>query len=93
MAESVTGRGLRETRGAHGIPERALKDGLVDVTPAAFARRTVNVDTRRRENPLPGPFFGSVRVLAVESVREGDVARPTGAVLDVMDATPLEMAL
>src|SRR5829696_5019398 len=44
----------------------------------------VVVMARRREDPLPAPFAGGVRILAPQGIGEGDLARTVGEVTLVL---------
>jgi hypothetical protein len=48
------------------VPDRPLKDRLMEVVTAVLAGRPIDVDSGDREDPLPRPFAASVRVLAGE---------------------------
>jgi len=62
---------LRQAGLEHGLADGPLDDRLVQMMRAALPRRPVNVEARRREDPLPA-HSRPVRVLPGERPRQLD---------------------
>ena len=63
MAKAVAGRSLGERRGARGVADRGLKDGLVEVVAAQLAAARLAMVMRGRNDPLPEHPVTSFRAL------------------------------
>ena len=61
---------LRDPGTKHGLPDSALKDGFVQMVPPPQPAFGIEVDARRGEHPLPGPFAAGVRILPTERMRQ-----------------------
>src|SRR3989441_341340 len=59
----------------HSLSDGTLDDRLVQMMAAALTRGLVDVESRRRKHPLPGPFAPGVRVLPRERPRQLDPPR------------------
>jgi len=66
VPECVARRLLGKTGPEHGFSNGTLDDRLVQMMAAALPRGPVDVEPRRREHPLPGPFAPRVGVLPSE---------------------------
>src|SRR5215470_2126342 len=56
VAEGVAARRLGDARPADRVLNRALQNGLVQVVPSALSRHAIDINSRRRKHPLPGPL-------------------------------------
>jgi hypothetical protein len=92
VAEGVAGDALREACLHAGAFYRALERGFVEVVAEAAAGRGIRADAGRGEDPLPRPFPGRVRELAVERARERRSAEAAREIALVQALHPLEMA-
>src|SRR5215831_4039275 len=86
MAQRVTARALGDARVAHGVLDRSLHDRLVQVMSTALAGRPVDVESRGRKHPLPGPLAARVRILPCQRPRKLD---PAGARSKIAIVLPL----
>src|SRR5207302_10486819 len=72
VPERVARRLLGKAGLKHGLSDGTLDDRLVQMMAAALTRGSVDVESRRREHPLPGPFAPRVGVLPSERPRQLD---------------------
>jgi hypothetical protein len=70
----VTRGRLGKPGGAYRILDSALQHGFVEMVPAPLPRDAIHIETRGRENPLPGPVAARLPVLTNESARQLDPA-------------------
>ena len=76
MTQRVAPRGLKNTGFDPSFLKCALQDGFVEMMPALFAGNPVGEMTGRRKNPLPVPFFTGIWIFSIESIRQGNPAKP-----------------
>ena len=91
VPEGVTRGSLGQARLEDGFLDSPLEHGLMEVMPAPLAGDAIDVETGRREGPLPAPLAARVGILPPECPRQLD---PAGAVLQVpgvLCANPLEV--
>ena len=70
MAERVWSRSLGDPGAVHGVRDDFLEHRLVQVVPADLTRGLLPIETRGREDPVPGPLAAGARVLAIEGPRQ-----------------------
>lgn len=70
MAKTVTPCGLRDPGGQDAPPNGPLKHGFMQVVPPPSPSHRIQVEARRRENPLPPPFPWGARILPLDGLRE-----------------------
>lgn len=81
---------LRQAGLEHGLADGPLDDRLVQMMRAALPRRPVNVEARRREDPLPA-HSRPVRVLPGERPRQLDPPLAVAEVALMERSHPLDM--
>ena len=91
MPEGVRGRAPDDPGPARGVLDRPLEDGLVQMMPAELAGEAVAVETRGREDPLPGSFSTGVRVLPQQRRRQFHPATAPRQIVLVLGASDREM--
>ena len=69
VPQGVTRRRLGDAGVAHGVFDRALQDGLMEVMPAALAGLAVDIEPSGGKHPLPGPLAAGIRILASQRRR------------------------
>ena len=83
VPERVARRLLGKAGLEHSLSDGTLDDRLVQMMAAALTRGSVDVESRRREHPLPGPFTARVTVLPSERPPQLDPSlRPGGGRVD-----------
>jgi len=75
VPERVARRLLGKAGLEHSLSDGTLDDRLVQMMAAALTRGSVDVESRRREHPLPGQFTPRVGVLPRERPRQLDPPR------------------
>lgn len=70
-AERVAGRMLRDAGGKDRATFGMLHHGFVQMVVALLARLTLDVVSRRRKDPLPGPLATGIGELATQRVGRG----------------------
>ena len=76
----------------HSLPDSALCDRLMEVVPATLSRAAVDVEPRRRENPLPWPLAAGVGILASQRPGQLDPARAVCQISRVLLADAVDVA-
>ena len=74
VTQGVATRALGDSGSQKRAVDGPLDDGFMKVMPAPLAGFLVEIDTRRREDPLPSGVPAGVGVLSCESVVELDPA-------------------
>ena len=92
MSEGVAAGFLGDLGGCEGSADGALKDGFVKVMAVSFSCDAVGVDSRRGEDPLPGPVATGVLVFLGKCVGKGDVAGALGAISVVLFVYAFDMS-
>src|SRR5262249_17716567 len=90
VAERVAGDRLGEPCSARRLLHGALHRGLVKVVAEDLAGAAIDGRSQRREEPIPSPFAGGMRILPAQPVGQRN-ADAIAAVAFVESPDPLEM--
>lgn len=91
MAERVAGGRFANAGPPHGVSDGTLEHGLMQVVAPPLAGHPIDVDPRRRENPLPSPLPAGVRILSHQRPRELDSAGAARQIPLMLTPHQLEM--
>src|SRR5215510_4511795 len=85
VTEGVAARRFGDPRATDRVLDRALQNGLVQVVPSALSRHAIDINSRRRKHPLPGPLPACARVFPLEGVGQ---FHPSGTSFQVEPVLP-----
>lgn len=81
MAKSMGADGLRQAGAANRHLDGFVDDARVNMMAAGDTSMRVYGEVPGREDILPAPFFGSIRILPSQSIGQIDLAMPLSSIL------------